>query len=147
MTLGRYMLMAGAGFALSACVIAGGGSPPTVDAQGTPDLNKFEVFFDPDRSEISETAAKILYEVADSAKENPAAQVKLSVHSVAAGWDANSQALSERRAEAVKAELIKDGVPPSRISSVDIGTAQLTPTDDGVREPQNRRTEVTLYLR
>ncbi|HXP97494.1 MAG TPA: hypothetical protein VN809_12330 [Telmatospirillum sp.] len=53
--------------------------------------------------------------------------------------------MSQRRAEAVRAELIKDGVPPAKITTVDVGTALLVSTEDGVREPQNRRTEITLY--
>jgi OOP family OmpA-OmpF porin len=53
--------------------------------------------------------------------------------------------LSERRAEAVKAELVKNGVPSAKISNVDVARAELVPTPDGVREPRNRRTEITLY--
>jgi len=145
MKIAKYMFVAMAGLALSACAASDDGALKTAEAQSSPKLNKFEIFFDPDLSEISETAAKILHEAANSAKQSNSNGITLSVHSVAAGWDANSQALSERRAEAVKAELIKDGVPSAEITSVDIAHAQLTPTDDGVREPLNRRTEITLH--
>ena len=148
MKIVQYMFVAMAGLALSACAAsrdADDGALKSAEAQGSPKQNKFEIFFDPDLAEISETAAKILHEAADSAKQSNSTDITLSVHSVAAGWDANSQALSERRAEAVKAELVRDGVPAAEITSVDIAHAQLIPTDDGVREPQNRRTEITLH--
>lgn len=143
----RYMIVAVAGFALSGCAIftADDGTQSQPSAQSIPKGNVFEVFFDPDRSDLSETAVGILHNVAENAKQTNVTGLKLSVHSTAAGWDADSQALSERRAEAIKAELIKSGVPEAKISTVDVRRAQLVPTDDGVREPQNRRTEITLY--
>lgn len=148
MKIVKYALVAAVGFALSACTISGpvdDGALNIGEASGGPKPNVFEVFFDPDQSEISETATKILYEAADSAKQSRVVGIKVSVHPGASGWDAYSQALSERRAAAVKAELVKDGVPASEVISVAIAHSQLSPTGDGVSEPQNRRTEVTLY--
>lgn len=145
MTLARYALIAMTGLALSACAASSVDTPPVAEAQGERDVSKFEVFFDLDRSEISETAAKLLFDVAGDLKRRPDSALKLSVHSVAAGWDAHSQALSERRAAAIKAELARDGVSEARIGRVDIGHAELTPMEDGVREPQNRRTEITIF--
>lgn len=56
-----------------------------------------------------------------------------------------NQALSVRRAEAVAAELVRDGVPSAVISIRGFGeTRLLTPTGPGVREPQNRRVEIVL---
>ena len=48
--------------------------------------------------------------------------------------------LSERRAEAVKAELVRLGVPAAVITTIGRGEEDpLVPTKDGVREAQNRR--------
>ena len=53
--------------------------------------------------------------------------------------------LSQRRAEAIKAELVKNGVPANEISVVAKGESQpLVPTADGVREPQNRRVQIVF---
>jgi outer membrane protein OmpA-like peptidoglycan-associated protein len=117
---------------------------PQSTVESGPKLNTFQVFFDPDGSNISETAAQTLRNAADGMKQGYVTGITLSVHSTVAGWDAYSQALSERRAEAVKAELVKDGVPADEISRVDIGRSQVVSTTDGVREPQNRRTEIIL---
>jgi OmpA-OmpF porin, OOP family len=53
--------------------------------------------------------------------------------------------LSIRRAQAVAAELVRDGVPRSVISIHGYGeTHLLVPTGPGVREPQNRRVEIVI---
>lgn len=107
--------------------------------------NTFEVFFDFDRSNISPTAAQILNDTASRAKQNKVTGIDLTGHTDSSGSEAYNQALSERRADAVKAELIKDGIPAMEITSTGVGkSGQLVPTADGVREPQNRRTEILL---
>jgi outer membrane protein OmpA-like peptidoglycan-associated protein len=54
--------------------------------------------------------------------------------------------LSIRRANAVKAELIRNGVPANIITAQGFGqTNLLVPTGPGVREPQNRRVEIILH--
>ena len=56
-----------------------------------------------------------------------------------------NQGLSVRRAQAVQAELIKDGVPAAAITIQGFGdTHLLVPTGPGVREPQNRRVEIII---
>ena len=140
----KYMLIAVIGFALSACAISNVDDDSASRTQGGAKPLMFEVFFEVDRWDISEAAAKIVREVADSSKYGSVHGITLSVHTSAAGWDANSQALSERRAEAIKAELVKDGVPVANITTAELGTARIAPTADGVREPQNRRTQIIL---
>jgi outer membrane protein OmpA-like peptidoglycan-associated protein len=50
-----------------------------------------------------------------------------------------------RRAEAVEAELVKDGVNRGEITIHGFGESNpLVPTAQGVREPQNRRVEIIL---
>jgi outer membrane protein OmpA-like peptidoglycan-associated protein len=56
-----------------------------------------------------------------------------------------NQGLSVRRAQAVAAELVKDGVPKSAISIQGFGeTHLLVQTGPNVREPQNRRVEIVI---
>ncbi len=54
--------------------------------------------------------------------------------------------LSLRRANSVKAELIRDGVPANAIDIQGYGEAHpLVPTGPDTREPQNRRVEIILH--
>ncbi len=109
-------------------------------------VNSFQVFFDFDRSNIAETAAQIIDRAAASAKQGKLTRIDLTGHTDSSGPNAYNQALSERRAAAVKQQLIKDGVPANEITTVGVGKGgQLVPTADGVREPQNRRTEIMLH--
>ena len=108
-------------------------------------VNTVQVFFDFDRSNISPIAARTLQQTAANSRQGNVIHINLTGHTDSSGSDAYNQALSERRAAAVKAELVKDGVPADDIASVGVGKAgQLLPTADGVREPQNRRTEIFL---
>ncbi len=57
-----------------------------------------------------------------------------------------NEGLSMRRAQAVAAELVKDGVPQAALVIKGFGeTHLLVPTGQGVREPQNRRVEIIIH--
>jgi outer membrane protein OmpA-like peptidoglycan-associated protein len=56
-----------------------------------------------------------------------------------------NQRLSERRAEAVKSALVREGVPGNIIQTSGRGENEnLVATADGVREPRNRRVEIVF---
>lgn len=121
-------------------------APVAPAAAFAPKSNTFEVFFDFDRSNISESAARTLNQAAARIKADKVTTVELTGHTDAAGPDAYNQVLSEHRAGAVKRELVRDGLPANEITSTGVGKGgQLVPTADGVREPQNRRTEIILH--
>ncbi|MGX9963596.1 OmpA family protein [Roseomonas sp. F4] len=65
-------------------------------------------------------------------------------HTDAEGDAAMNQALSERRAEAVRDFLVqRHGLDPRRVDVVGLGEQQLlVPTPDGMAEPRNRRVQV-----
>jgi outer membrane protein OmpA-like peptidoglycan-associated protein len=61
------------------------------------------------------------------------------------GSDAYNLRLSQRRAEAVAAELKARGIPSSEIAIHAKGKKDLlVPTADGVKEPRNRRVEIVF---
>jgi outer membrane protein OmpA-like peptidoglycan-associated protein len=61
------------------------------------------------------------------------------------GTHQHNQGLLVRRARAVQAELIKDGVPQNAITTQGLGdTHLLGQTEPGVCEPQNRRVEIII---
>jgi outer membrane protein OmpA-like peptidoglycan-associated protein len=105
----------------------------------------FMVFFDWDKSSLTPVALETLQRAADAYKAKGGAQVLATGHTDTSGPDDYNMALSLRRANAVRDQLIADGVAASDISVVGRGEKQLlVPTADGVREAQNRRVEIVL---
>jgi len=105
----------------------------------------FLVFFDFDRSDITVEADRIIQSAAEAWKRGQNARVTATGHADRSGTDAYNQALSDRRSQAVKARLVRYGVPANLVSTVGLGeSAPLVPTADGVREPQNRRVEIAI---
>lgn len=103
------------------------------------------VFFDFDRADLSERARQIIAEAAAASARVQLTRIEVTGHTDAAGTPAYNLALSLRRADAVKAELVRDGVAENAISVQGLGeTHPLVPTAPGAREPQNRRVEIIL---
>lgn len=105
----------------------------------------FIVFFDFDKAAITPEANRVIQQAATAVKSSGGARIDLSGHTDLSGSDKYNQALSQKRAEAVKAQLIAQGVPAGQIVTVAKGkTSPMVATPDGVREPQNRRVEIVL---
>jgi len=105
----------------------------------------FIVFFDWDRSDITPQAAGILDNAAEQYRTTGNAQVVLAGHADRSGSDQYNVGLSQRRAEAVRQYLAGRGVGESAIRTEAFGESRpLVETADGVREPQNRRVEITF---
>ncbi len=114
--------------------------PPTAMAK-----KSFIVFFDFDKSNITSQAQTTINDAVAAAKAGNSARVTLTGHTDRSGSEQYNMALSLRRAEAVKANMIKQGIPASAIVVIGKGESQpLVPTADGVREPQNRRVEIVI---
>jgi outer membrane protein OmpA-like peptidoglycan-associated protein len=116
--------------------------PPPPPAVAPP---SFMVFFDWDRSNLSQQALVTIQQAADAFKAKGSARITATGHTDTSGPEAYNMALSLRRANAVKDALVRDGVPPQAITVIGKGETQLlVPTGDGVREPQNRRVEIVI---
>jgi OOP family OmpA-OmpF porin len=106
---------------------------------------EYRVYFEFDRAEILPEAAQILQQVATSAKQDPKIGVVLVGKADRAGSDQYNMRLSQRRADAVRDALIRDGVPRDRIETRWVGEREPpVPTPDNVREPRNRVVEINL---
>jgi outer membrane protein OmpA-like peptidoglycan-associated protein len=71
--------------------------------------------------------------------------VLIPCHTDKSGPDDYNVKLSQRRADATKAYLAGKGVPDTAITTEAFGESRpLVETADGVREPQNRRVEITF---
>ena len=116
-------------------------TPPPVVQQVGP----FIVFFDWDRSDITPQAAAILDNAAAAYQSTGQAQVVLAGHADRSGSADYNVGLSQRRADAVRSYLAGRGVPSGAITTEAFGESRpLVETADGVREPQNRRVEITF---
>lgn len=106
---------------------------------------KFIVFFDWDKSNLTATAQGIVDDAKNYANREGAVQITATGHADRSGTVGYNMGLSERRAQAVRAELVKLGIPENEISIMWKGESEnLVPTNDGVREPQNRRVEIII---
>ncbi|NJO56143.1 MAG: OmpA family protein [Rhodospirillales bacterium] len=105
--------------------------------------SEFLVFFDWNKSNLTPEAMKIVTDAVAAAKQKGAKTIRIVGHTDTSGSAAYNLRLSERRAQAVAAQMIKLGVPATSIVTVGRGQEDpLVPTPDGVREPQNRRASI-----
>jgi len=117
--------------------------PPCPPAAVTP--GPFLVFFDWDKSLVTAEAAAVLDRAAEQYAATGQTSVSLAGHADKSGSDAYNVGLSQRRADAVKAYMASKGVPDGVITTEAFGESRpLVETADGVREPQNRRVEITF---
>jgi outer membrane protein OmpA-like peptidoglycan-associated protein len=123
---------------------------PTPVAQPAPapapaPASNYLVFFDWNQATITPAAREVLIKAASAAKAGEKTQIALTGHTDRSGGDAYNMKLSEARAEAVEAELARLGIPTSIISVSARGESDpLVQTQDGIREPQNRRVEILI---
>jgi len=123
------------------------GAPPAVAPPPPPmaAAPSFMVFFDWDRSNLSQQALNTIKQAADAYKTKGNARITATGHTDKSGPEAYNMALSLRRANTVKDALVRDGVPATAIAVIGRGESQpLVQTADGVREPQNRRVEIVI---
>jgi outer membrane immunogenic protein len=114
--------------------------PPPV----APQKQMFIVFFEFDKSSLTADGRKVVDAAAAAFKQGKSG-VAIAGYTDLAGSQQYNLALSKRRADTVKQGLVRDGVPAAAIDEKWFGKQNpRVPTADGVREPQNRRVEVTM---
>jgi OOP family OmpA-OmpF porin len=103
------------------------------------------VFFDWDKATLTDRARQIIADAAANSTKVQYTRIEVNGYTDTSGTPQYNQGLSVRRATAVQAELVKDGVPRNAITIQGFGeTHLLVPTGPGVREPQNRRVEIII---
>ena len=121
-------------------------APPAPMAAPAPAPSRsYLVFFDWDKSALTDRARQIIKEAADNSTRVQYTRIQVNGYTDTSGTPQYNQGLSVRRANAVAGELLRDGVPRNAISIQGFGeTHLLVPTGAGVREPQNRRVEIII---
>jgi len=104
-----------------------------------------DVVFETGKADLKPGAAERLQPLAQYLSANPEVKVRIDGHTDAQGSDSYNQALSERRAQAIRTALGSMGVDPLRVQA--IGHGESTPLADNrtaTGRQQNRRVEITL---
>lgn len=115
------------------------GAAPVEEARGP-----FMIFFDYESDAITPQAAQVLDAWMALWRARPG-RVFIDGHADLSHSRADSMDISRRRAWRVHDDLVIAGVPPEAIIVRYHGEEEpLVSTEDGVREPQNRRVEIRL---
>jgi outer membrane protein OmpA-like peptidoglycan-associated protein len=134
----NHSLLIGLRYAFNAAPVVAAAVAPIAAAR------TYLVFFDWSKADLTDRARQIIGEAA-TARGQGVTRIEVNGFTDRSGSDRFNQGLSERRANAVAAELVRRGVPQNEIVTRGFGEANpLIPTADGVREPQNRRVEIIL---
>ncbi|MDQ6685798.1 MAG: OmpA family protein, partial [Pseudomonadota bacterium] len=104
-----------------------------------------DVLFDTGRADLNPGASGPIGHLATFLKKNPGRTTAIEGFTDSVGGSDMNQALSERRAEAVKNALIGQGVAANRITARELGEASpVASNDTAAGRQQNRRVEVVL---
>lgn len=110
-------------------------------SSGTPS----RLFFDWGKVEVRSDDRAVLDDVAARWKAKPSQRLHIIGHSDRSGSSAANRAVALRRAMLVRTELARRGVTGNAMRLSSFGEErQLIPTEDMVREVQNRRVEIFI---
>lgn len=107
-----------------------------------------DILFDFDSSSLRSTSRSTLRELANVLVRYPDTDLVVEGHTDSVGSDSYNQALSVRRARAVRDFLMDNGVVGSRISSLGYGESQPVASNESADGRQlNRRVEIEIVAR
>ena len=106
---------------------------------------KYLVFFDFDKSNVDASGQSVVDAIAAEVAKQNLTSVNIVGHADTSGSDKYNQRLGLKRANAVREALQARGVNARLMKVESMGeSAPMVPTPDGVREPANRRAEITF---
>lgn len=118
-------------------------APAPAPVAAEPAARDFVIYFGFDRSDLTDAARATVDAIAEYASGIEGSSVSLRGHTDSSGTSAYNQGLSQRRADSVASALAAAGV--GSVSSSWAGESELAvETGDGVREPLNRRVNVSV---
>ncbi|MBI5098072.1 MAG: outer membrane beta-barrel domain-containing protein [Nitrospirae bacterium] len=111
--------------------------PPPPPVKETKVVVLEDIHFDFDKATLTEEAKGILKKNIQSMKENPGIKVRIEGHTCAHGQDDYNLRLSERRANAVKEYLMKEGgISPDSMTTIAYGETRLAMPE--IPTPKNK---------
>ncbi len=115
--------------------------------QGLVTKLKSDILFDTGKAELKPGARENLKKMADIMKKYPENVLTVKGHTDNTGSATINETLSQRRAEAVKSQLVASGLPSTAMSTVGLGPAQPV-ADNSSKEgrQQNRRVEIEVTV-
>ena len=120
-------------------------TPAATSVRPAPLPKAFVVFFGFDSIDLGTDGGDAVGAMVEAAKAGETVHLMVSGHADRAGPGPYNAALSLRRAAAVRDALIATGIAAERIAINAYGeTRPRVSTPDGMREPRNRRVEVTV---
>ena len=106
---------------------------------------RYLVTFGLDQATLTEQNRQVIAQAAEYYRQGGTPQISVTGYTDTSGTAAHNLELSQRRAEVVADELVREGVPATDIVTVGRGEEDLrVPTADGVREARNRRAEIIM---
>jgi OmpA family len=106
---------------------------------------RYLVTFHLDQATLTEQNRQVIAQAAEYYRQGGTPQVTVTGYTDTSGSAAYNLELSQRRAEVVAGELMRNGVPATDIVTIGRGEEDLrVPTADGVREARNRRAEIII---
>ncbi len=122
--------------------------PPPPPPVATCPTSEFVVYFEWDRSNLNQAALETIDAAVNRARQCNVGGVVVVGHTDTSGSAQYNIGLSERRASVVRDALVARGIAAGSIRTEARGETDLArATRDGVREPLNRRTAVTITFR
>lgn len=104
-----------------------------------------DVLFDTASATLRRGGVQQVQRVADALKQHPGESVLVEGHADSRGSDSYNAALSQRRADTVRAELVYAGVPAERVVTRGMGEAYPVATNaTAAGQQQNRRVEIII---
>ena len=106
---------------------------------------RYLVTFALDQATLTEQTRQVIAQAAEYYRQGGTPQVTVTGYTDTSGTAAHNLELSQRRAEVVAEELVREGVPATDIVTIGRGEEDLrVATADGVREARNRRAEIIM---
>lgn len=103
------------------------------------------LYFQVGGNQLTESSLADFERIRKEVGERAASEIVVIGHTDRVGPAEGNDALSKRRADAIREQLIGTGVSPTKIEAIGRGERDpLVPTADDVDEPKNRRVEIIV---